>query len=169
MDYAEAGRALDLGCGALRDSKFLAEHGYSVKAVDKSQKAREVYDEIEENIKDQISLSITDLTELELAEDEYELVNSQWTLHFLPPKEFQNFWQDMKESLSEDGVLAVTLLGPEDEWNKPENDMNFHTQEEVESLLSNMEIIRYEEQTREAEKADGESKYWHIHEVIAKK
>ena len=47
--------------------------------------------------------------------------------------------------------------------------MTFHTREEVERLLSDLEIIELEEKEKDKKPAVGELKHWHIFHIIARK
>jgi hypothetical protein len=47
--------------------------------------------------------------------------------------------------------------------------MSFHSKEDVELLLSDMEILKFEEEEKDEKPAVGDFKHWHIIFVIAKK
>src|ERR1043165_388708 len=62
----EPGRAIDLGCGNGRSSIFLAQHGFSVEAVDYSRAAIEWARELAEEAGVSISLKPASVFDLDL-------------------------------------------------------------------------------------------------------
>jgi cyclopropane fatty-acyl-phospholipid synthase-like methyltransferase len=154
---------------SLKRLSILRKKGFEVKAVYQSDEVRKVYKELDETKKEKTNLEVKDITKREFEENKYQLINSQYTLHFLSEDELDSLLDKLKESLKTRGILSINLLGYQDEWNKPENNMNFHSTEEIKKIFSEMEIIKYKEELKDGEKADGSSKYWHIHKIIAKK
>ena len=57
----------------------------------------------------------------------------------------------------------------DDEWNKAGSDMTFHDKDKVEALLSDMEIVKLEEVTRDGILANDQPKHWHLFNIIARK
>ncbi|MDO8550913.1 MAG: hypothetical protein Q7S39_12285 [Ignavibacteria bacterium] len=47
--------------------------------------------------------------------------------------------------------------------------MTFHTKQQVENLLSDMEIIELTEEDKDGRTANGTPKHWHVFHVIARK
>jgi tellurite methyltransferase len=46
--------------------------------------------------------------------------------------------------------------------------MTFHTKQQVEELLSNMEILELNEEDKDGKTANGALKHWHVFHVIAR-
>ena len=68
------GNALDLGCGAGRDARFLLEQGFAVPAVDKEVEAGEILREFANKNLHFVKSSFEDF------EDKtYDLVTAQWS------------------------------------------------------------------------------------------
>lgn len=156
--------ALDIGAGSLRDSHFLAASGFqSVTAIDKEEQ-----DPDNKEI-DFIHASIQDF---DFTADTYDLVVAVNSLPFLSDADFDAVFSKITESLKKDGVLCITLFGVNDKWNNPKKKerMNFHSKEEVLSLLKNFsEIKTFIEEEREGLTINKERKQWHLFRIIAVK
>ena len=75
----------------------------------------------------------------------------------------------LKASLKINGVFVGQFFGTRDEWNKEDSVMTFHSQKDVQELLSNMYIIEFKEEEKDGTTAKGEPKHWHVFYVIAQK
>ncbi len=159
--------ALDLGAGALKDSKYLLSQGFEhVTAVDSSQAPEQL---IEGLSKDKFEYVIVPFDEFSFPENEYDLVSAQFSLPFNPPASFDAVFASIKNSLKQGGVFTGQLFGEEDEWNTPETKLTFHSKNRVEQLLSGMDISKLEETIRDGTLANGQAKHWHLFNIIARK
>ena len=157
-------RALDLGVGALGDSKYLASKGYEVTAVDS-----------EESIKylapgtPNLDVIVSPMENF-APDGEYDLVNAQYALPFIPKECFWNVLATAAGSLKESGIFCATFFGPEDEWH---NDpmLTFVSKSELEEKLStyNLNVLYNEEEKGLGKIAAGGNKFWHVFHVIARK
>lgn len=159
---AESGRALDIGAGALGDSKYLVSKGYKVTAIDS-----------EKSVKD-LAMGIPNLEVKVIAIEDfvpdckYDLVNAQYSLPFVSRNNFWKVIMMIAESLKEGGFFCATFFGPEDEWrNDPV--LTFVSKDElVEKLTAcNLTIVHNEEEKSFSKTAAGASKFWHVFHVIA--
>jgi SAM-dependent methyltransferase len=161
--------ALDLGAGALRDTKFLLENGFKkIVAVDADasflDKVTALHDPRVEG-----HVSTFDAFTYEVSA--YDLVNAQWALPFSPPHTFTETFLKIKTSLKLGGIFVGQFFGLNDEWNVEENKkrMIFLSGEQVHDLLDDVEVITLSESEKDGLTASGKAKHWHVYYVIARK
>lgn len=157
--------ALDLGCGAGRDTKLLVEKGFHVTAVDSESAAKKYIDALESSPNQLIFIQNTFA---EFDYKNYDLINARYSLPFSSPEDFIMVKDKILHSLNPGGVFVGQLFGVNDSWNGENPDMTFHTRSEVESLFSALEIIKLEEQDGEGVLASGAKKHWHVFNIIAR-
>ena len=158
--------AIDIGAGALRDTKFLLKEGFDkVVAIDNATSfknvAREIHDDRFQAVEDSFEA-------FDFPTAAYDIVNAQYSLPFAKPETFAALFQRIKESVAADGVFVGQLLGPNDGW-KNDPGMNFHTRADVEGLLADMNIIKLDEKDVDGEMVTGQKKHWHRFDIIARK
>lgn len=159
--------ALDLGPGALIDTKYLIEQGFKhVTAVDSSNTAQEIYETLPSGKVDYVTSSFENFS---FPEDTYDLINAQFSLPFNPKETFPEVFDKVKKSLKEGGIFVGQLFGTRDDWSKIRDDATFLTKEQATALLSDLTIIEFEEEEKDSIPAVGEFKHWHIFNIIAKK
>jgi SAM-dependent methyltransferase len=162
----EAGLAVDLGCGAGRDTALLLRHGWRVLAVDAELEAIERL-----RARDDIAL---DRLETEVARMEDArwppalLVNSSFALPFCPPERFDEVWQRIGSSLPVGGRFAGQLFGDRDDW-AAEDGITTHTRPEAEALFRPFLLERFSEIEEDGHVASGEPKHWHVFHVVGRK
>jgi hypothetical protein len=161
LKYAKnKGRSLDLGCGAFRDSKLLLKYFEFVEAMD--------YTEFKPIPKGVI---FTKSTFKDYNFNLYDLINSQFALPFAG-KYFPIVWKRICKSLIQDGIFVGQFFGDKDEWKekkfKTKRGIIFHTQKQVEILLTDFEIIYFKEIKKRKRLISGEMKNWHYFNIIAK-
>lgn len=162
----QKGRALDLGAGAGRDTRYLLEQGFDVTAVDADPHAALYLSALAEP--PCLSVVVSSFEDFPFATT-YDLISSQFALPFLPRDRFADIFARLKAALAPGGVFAGQFFGVHDEWNIPERNMTFHTRAEVESLLSDLDTIELTEEDADGTKADGSPKHWHIFHILARK
>lgn len=157
---------LDLGGGALKDSKFLIRKGFKeVIAVDKGN----IPEELREGLPaDVFSFVQHSFDEFQFPENKFDLVSAQFSLPFCPPEAFNAVWNRIKRTLKLGGIFTGQFFGIKDEWNKLESSMTFHTREKVQELLSEFEILEFQEEIKNRKLADGRQKRWHVFQIIAR-
>ncbi len=159
--------ALDLGAGALRDTKFLIDSGFKhITAVDSEPLMIEAAKELNSS---KLQAVTSNFNNFDYSREHYDLVNAQWALPFNPPDTFEETWNKVKNSLKKGGVFTGQFFGVNDEWNRPGTKMTFKTKDEVEKLLSDMEIIELTEEDKDSTTANGTPKHWHVFHVIARR
>lgn len=158
--------ALDLGAGALADSKYLLEQGFAVvTAVDKEALATEKT-ELPQSSK--FEYVILPFEEFNFTQDAYDLVNAQFSLPFIIPEVFESVFANICSSLCTDGIFTGQLFGDRDEWNTNIN-MTFHQKQKAKDLFTNFELIAFTEKEHDSKTALGLLKHWHIYNFIARK
>jgi SAM-dependent methyltransferase len=101
------GRALDLACGAGRNALWLAEHGWSVTAVDGF---REAIDSLRQNAAER-SVNV-DARIADLEKSEYVIEPSAWDLVVISYYLQRDLFEPAKRGVVPGGVLlAIVLLG----------------------------------------------------------
>lgn len=159
--------ALDLGAGALKDTKFLLFEGFKkITAVDQEPAVAEIAKKLEQNKIEFIQSSFEDF---KFPDNEYDLVNAQFALPFTRPESFNRVFHDLKQSLKPGGIFTGQFFGNNDKWKGNRPELTFHTIEEAKALLEDMEIIEFKEFEEDSHLANGTPKHWHVFHVIAKK
>lgn len=164
-------RALDLGCGALKDSKFLINCGFIVDAVDKEAAVKLLAkDLIMLKPKGAINVIIADYNEHDLGKDKYLIVNAQNTLSFNDEKNIKQLIDKIHKALKKKGLFVGSLFGPKDYWAKKRKEkMSFYNSRQAKQLLTHFEILEIWESESDRKTALGTEKHWHVIDFIAKK
>ncbi|MAZ67530.1 hypothetical protein CL652_02035 [bacterium] len=159
------GLALDLGAGSLRNVKFLLEQGFEVTAVDKDPVISECAAEVNN---DKLHTEVTNFEDFDYGERKYDLIVSINSLPFLPKDALLRLLPKIKNALTDEGVLCITLFGERDGWSN-KKDVSFFSRSEVEGLFSDMHTIMFVEEDLEGDTIQGDPKYWHVFKLIAKR
>jgi tellurite methyltransferase len=163
---SQPGHALDLGCGAGRDTRYLLAQGWMVTAVDREVGAVALLAELP---RERLQVVQSSFEDFDYGREVYDLVSAQYALPFNPKASFNSVFARVKQSLKPAGIYTGQFFGLRDQWNTPETDMTFLTREQVDELLSDMRVIELKEEEHLGNTATGESKYWHTFQVIAQK
>ncbi len=165
--------ALDLGAGTLIESKFLIKKGFkTVIAIDNAPEVKKFVRNF--NNKKLIYKDIS-FQEYDFPKNNFDLINSQFSIHLYGKKGFNIFIKKIKNSLKPKGVFVGQFLGVKDSWNgdlssaTPKANYVFHTKKQVIDLLSGLKILEFVEEDEDGKTALGKMKHWHIFHFIAKK
>ena len=107
------GRAVDLGCGHGRNAVFLANHGFSVEAVDYSQAAIEWARERVKETGAQVLLRHQSVFDLDLEAGSGDLVYDSGCFHHLPPHRRQQYVELVVDALKPGNWFGLTCFRPE--------------------------------------------------------
>ncbi|NNM83952.1 class I SAM-dependent methyltransferase [Candidatus Parcubacteria bacterium] len=165
LGYVKDGHfALDLGAGALNETKYLLSKGYTVDAVD----SEPSFVDFGKNLAANLIVSTFDT--LDFPVGKYDLVNARYALPFNPPETFNAMFTRLATALKSGGIFIGQLFGLEDSWSD-NKEMTFHTKTQVEALLdvNGLTILRLEEIKKEGKTALQGGKFWHVFDIIAKK
>jgi len=160
---ANKGKALDIGGGALRDTRYLLEQGFDVTVIDKSPLMEAEAKRIGNSNLHPITVAFE---EFEFPISEYDLVSAMYALPFCSPAHFESLMKGIKASLKPGGIFCGQLFGDRDGW-ASDPKMTFHSREQAEKLLSDMEVISFKEDENDDKTAKGEAKHWHVFHFIA--
>ena len=156
------GRALDLGAGAGRDTRYLLEQGFQVTAVDAEPLAVALLSALPD-----AHLRVVQSSFENFAFATYDLISTQFALPFTHRDHFAAMFARLKAALAPGGIFAGQLFGIHDQWNTPDRTMTFLTRAEVEALLSDLETIELTEEDADGHIADGSPKHWHVFHILA--
>jgi len=137
IDYCSGKRALDLACGAGRNTIYLEQQGFNVDAVDISIVALEV---LRSRVGKNVSLIEADLDTFEIKKDKYDLIA---ITNFLD----RELIQKAKNALKDGGVIVVeTYMQDKDNEKKDSNPDFLLQKDELPSMFqSSFEILKYKE------------------------
>ena len=157
--------ALDLGAGALNESKYLLKSGFKkVIAVDNEEDS----DLISEINHRAFSFENTTIEDYSFLDDYYDLINAQFVLPFVEKEKMDVVISNIKNSLKKEGIFVGQFFGIKDSWNSLA-DVYVYTEEKVKNLLSGLDIIYFQEEEKDGRTAMDGEKHWHIFHFIAKK
>jgi len=160
----KSGRALDLGAGAGRDTRYLLEQGFDVTAVDADPRSITLLSALP---KDHLRVVRSAFESFDFAT--YDLISSQFALPFTPRDRFSDVMVRLEAALAPGGILAGQFFGIHDQWNTPGSNITFLTRAEAESYLSGLETIEFAEEDVDGHIADGSPKHWHVFHFLARR
>ncbi|MBP9719176.1 MAG: class I SAM-dependent methyltransferase [Candidatus Levybacteria bacterium] len=159
--------ALDLGAGTLVESAFLLENDFkNVTAVDSSPQTKSFAESFDQQ---RFTLKICSYQEFNFPKNYYDLINAQYALPFYGKDGFEKFIEKIKLSLKPGGIFVGQFFGVNDEWNAADSKLAFQTKDEVLNMLSELEMIEFNEEEKDGKTASGETKHWHVFHFITKK
>jgi len=161
------GHALDLGCGAGVDSRYLANNGFIVEAVDSNESAILHTQELCRGLSVQVIQE--DIAKYRITTNAYRLILSWFSVPFVSRGKSGQLLADIQEGLMKGGMFVFALLGPEDEWAKTHPEMSFFTIEELKQLLPKLHFAKVLEEKQTAPGVTGEVKFWHKIQGIARR
>ena len=160
--------AIVLGCGSGVDTEALLRAGWSVLAIDAQESAIDcLLTTIPQPYSGQLTSQIVSFETLSQLPPAY-LINASFSLPFLTPNNFYQFWHLISNSLHPGGRFSGTFFGIRDGW-RTRNDMTFLSQDDLNALFLTFEIEFFEEEKLAHPDAMGYEKYWHKYFIVAKK
>jgi SAM-dependent methyltransferase len=158
-------KAIDIGGGALNDTRYLLDQGFDVITIDKSPL---VEDKAKNIPSDKLHAYTTSFEDFDFPKEEYNLASAMFALPFTAPEHFGKVFSKIKDSLKMGGIFCGQFFGDRDEW-KTNLNMTFHTKEQAQELLNGLKIISFKEDEKDDKTATGGIKHWHVFHVIARK
>lgn len=159
------GRAVDLGCGHGMDTVRLLQKSWDVLAVDATEEGLARLKN-RADLPESGKLHTRCSTFQEFVFDRpVDLINSSKALPFCDPRDFPAVWQKIKDGLKPGGVFCGHFFGDRDSWVK--HGLSVFSREELQAMLTGLEIYYFDEIEEDAPVVDGRIKHWHIFDVVA--
>lgn len=163
-------RALDLGCGTGRDTRYLLGQGFDVTAVDENAAALAYLSETAQAASERLHLARSTFQDFPfVATGPFDLINAQFSLPFTPPDAFPAMFDRLKASLRPGGIFAGVFFGTNDQWKAEGRPHTFVTREQAEELLRDLETLELVEEDADGHIANGAPKHWHIFHILARR
>jgi len=163
--FEQPGVAVDLGSGTGRDTAELVRRGWRVLAIDGEPEALERLASRTDLDHSQVT---TQLARFEEASwPQVDLVNSSFSLPFVPEDAFDAVWSRIVRSLLPGGRFCGQLFGDRDTW--AAQGVTCFTRGEVEALLSELAVELLDEEEEDSADARGTPKHWHLFHIVARK
>jgi SAM-dependent methyltransferase len=160
------GKALDIGAGALKESRYLLDQGFEVTAFDSEPAAAEIAKTI---LDDKFRFQPASYWEFKYPQQEYDLVTAMYALPFTPPEQFDEVMRNVLDSVKPGGIFAGHFFGEQDEWNNRANNMSFVSEPALHKFFEGFDELSFCEQKGEDSTDSGGMKFWHIYHLIARK
>ena len=161
------GNAIELGCGAGRDTVYLIENDWNVLAIDREDVKSRIEEKLPKEELKKFNFLKQKFENIELEKN--DLVVANFSLPFCNKNDFKKLWNKIGDSILKDGYFVVNFFGDNDEWKNTKEEITFLTKEQVIELFKNFEIIEFKEVEKDDLTGLGKMKHWHIFNVIAKK
>jgi SAM-dependent methyltransferase len=159
--------AVDLGCGAGRDSRELLRAGWRVLAVDREPAAREALEAaVEAGLETRLEILIEDLATAAIPR--CDLVNASLCLPFLAPDAFVPTWSRIVAALAPGTRFAAMLFGDHDE-SAPDPTMTCLPPERIREDLAGFDIEHWSVEEDDRPTALGEPHHFHLVEFVARR
>lgn len=159
--------AIDLGCGAGRDTIALIKHNWNVLSIDKEDTETIIKEQLTKEEQEKFKFKKTLYGDMKLPKT--DLIVANFSLPFCKKENFGFVWRKINEALAKGGYFVGTFFGLNDSWAKGKKNLVFLSESEVKKLFTNYELIQFNEIEKDSKTASGEEKHWHIYDVIAKK
>lgn len=142
LTHCTGTKALDLACGAGRNSIYLAKHGFKVDSLDIASVALEALqtEAKKQNLSSNINTILVDLDRYEIKDKIYDIIVMT---NFLD----RSVLKRAKDALKINGILFVETYMISDDNEKRKSDLNnlLKSQELKQILDSSFEILHYDE------------------------
>ncbi|BBH65886.1 methyltransferase [Actinoplanes sp. OR16] len=157
--------AVDLGCGAGRETAALLSEGWSVLAHDSEPDTEARILRTVGGIHSALTVRVCAFEELSPLPDA-DLVYAGYSLPFQTRTSFDRTWSLIRAALRPGARLAVNVFGERDSW-AADPAMTFLPENELRTLLDGLEIEHWHEEDAPGPAFSG-PKHWHVFDVIAR-
>ena len=161
------GNAIELGCGAGRDTVYLIKNGWNVLSIDREDVSCRIESKLNKEEVKKFKFSQQKFENIKLEKN--NLVVANFSIPFCNKNNFKELWNKINNSILKDGYFVGNFFGNNDEWKSTKEEMTFMTKKQVLELFENFEIIEIKEVEKDNLTGLGKMKHWHIFNVIAQK
>ena len=161
------GNAIELGCGAGRDTIYLIKNGWNVLAIDREDVSSRIQSKLNKEEVKKFKFSQQKFENIKLEKN--NLVVANFSIPFCNKNNFKELWNKINNSILKDGYFVGNFFGNNDEWKSTKEEMIFMTKKQVLELFENFEIIEIKEVEKDNPTGLGKMKHWHMFNIIAKK
>lgn len=155
--------AVELGCGAGRETAHLIAQGFAVHAYDADPSVAERMRALAG--RGGATFTLTRFEDI-AALPSCDLLFASASLPFVPRAHFDRVRESVRAALRPGAVLAVDLFGDRDEWAGGEG--TFLSAAEVDGLLKGLDVVLCEEQEFDGRSFAG-PKHWHLFSIVARR
>jgi SAM-dependent methyltransferase len=157
--------AVDLGCGAGRDSRELLRRGWRVLATDMMSEGIETLRRLtpDEHL-GRLETEVTELADFEIPT--CDLVNANLILPFLPPDDYAAIWGRIRDAIPVGGRFSGMLFGDKDDA-ADDPDATCPSPDVIRGYLEGFEVEYWTEKEEDGETALGDPHHFHLIEVVA--
>jgi SAM-dependent methyltransferase len=158
--------ALDIGCGAMNESRYLLSQGFSVDAIDTTPLITDIQFRPSETTFHPI---IGNFNTYIFEAEKYNLAIFINGMSFLSRKNTLDSFSVIHTALKEDGIFAATAFGTDHEWNVADSSRIFFTEMALREILVDFDIISLNEERSIRTAYSGAETVWHSYNILAKK
>jgi SAM-dependent methyltransferase len=157
--------AVDLGCGAGRDTRELLRAGWSVLAIDREPEAiSRLVDATPDALRPGLRTRVADLASVRVPA--CDLVNANLSLPFLPPDAFWEAWRRALTAVRPGGRVAAMLFGDRDDG-AADPSMTCPSPEAIRASLAEFTLEHWVDREEDGLTALGEAHHFHRVELVA--
>ncbi len=157
--------AVDLGCGAGRDTRELLRRGWRVLATDMTPAGPETLWRLTPGEdRERLESSVCRLADFEIPV--CDLVNANLSLPFQPVDEYEATWPRILAAIPLGGRFSGMLFGDRDQ-SAGEEGMTCPAPAVIRAHLDGFEIEHWDEREEDGQTALGDDHHFHIIEVVA--
>ena len=159
--------AVDLGCGAGRDTRELLRAGWRVLAIDREPAAIEMLQTVTPaEHRARLEVRVADLSDVEIPP--CDLVTVNLSLPFVAPGAFARTWERVLAAPPPGGRVAAMLFGDRD-GDAGDPAMTHPSPDVVRASLADFEIEHWVDREEDGQTALGEPHHFHMLELVARR
>ena len=163
----KVGKAIDLGCGAGRDTIYLIKNGWDTIAIDREYTKQIITSRLNDKELEKFKFVQSNFESIKLEKN--NLVIANYSIPFCKKDKLFDFWNEIVNSIEKDGYFVGNFFGKNDEWNNERSEITFLDKEEVKKLFNKFDILKFEEEEKDSKTGLEIIKHWHTYNIIARK